>query len=136
MIKVLKIEEKTGKDGKAYYRVELEGQEFPLFVSAKPEWEVGKEYDIKIKRKVDAEGKQKDYYVEDKPFKASGFKPKARSPEEIHSIEAQVAIKEVGECWRVKTIGDNNPMVIAYQWWILDKLGAKVEEKKNEGGRQ
>ena len=49
------------------------------------------------------------------------------------SIEAQVAIKEIGECWRADKMKGNDPEVLVYRAWILDKLnhkGVKNEDAK------
>ncbi len=45
-----------------------------------------------------------------------------RSQSTNASIEAQVAIKEVGECWRTDKMKGNEPEVMAYRAWIVDKL--------------
>ena len=46
----------------------------------------------------------------------------SRSGNTNTSIEQQVAIKEVGECWRAGMFQIDEPLVTAYLAWILDKL--------------
>ena len=38
------------------------------------------------------------------------------------SIEQQVAIKEIGECWRVGKFGDDSDEVVAYRLWLLNQI--------------
>jgi len=47
------------------------------------------------------------------------------------SIEQQVAIKEIGECWRAGKFTDSSPEVRAYQAWILDKLNGYLKGGKD-----
>lgn len=47
------------------------------------------------------------------------------------SIEQQVAIKEVGECWRASKFEDTSPEVMAYQAWILDRLNGYLKGGKD-----
>lgn len=46
------------------------------------------------------------------------------------SIEQQVAIKEIGECWRIGKLKDNDPLVVGYLLWLIDRLN--YEEAKSE----
>lgn len=53
------------------------------------------------------------------------------------SIEQQVAIKEIGECWRVGKLGDKDPLVMGYLVWLIDRLNyqeAKSETIKDNKG--
>lgn len=54
------------------------------------------------------------------------------------SIEAQVAIKEVGENWRAGKLEDNSQEVATYKNWIMSKLSnwssmGTVQEELEEG---
>jgi len=53
----------------------------------------------------------------------------ATSPRE-QSIEQQVAIKEIGEDWRAGKLKDNDPLVVGYLIWLIDRLN--FEEAKGE----
>ena len=46
------------------------------------------------------------------------------------SIEAQVAIKEIGEDWRAGILKDDDPLVVGYLIWLIDRLN--YEEVKGE----
>lgn len=48
------------------------------------------------------------------------------SPEQRQSIEAQTAIKEIGECWRAGKFPDGDPLVGLYKGWIQAKLASLV----------
>ena len=51
-----------------------------------------------------------------------------RSPEEAQDIRRQVAIKEIGECWRNGKFTDDSPFVIAYKTWLLSALNIEVSQ--------
>ncbi len=44
------------------------------------------------------------------------------------SIEAQVAIKEIGENWRAGKLKDDDLLVVGYLIWLIDKLNYKEAE--------
>ncbi len=70
-------------------------------------------------------------YVDGKPAidssKRSGYPQKDSA-----SIEAQVAIKEIGECWRVGKFADDSPEVSVYRGWLRIKLGNILLDKAPE----
>ena len=51
-------------------------------------------------------------------------------PAKLDSIETQVAIKEIGECWRTGKLSDGCPLVLGYQVWLLATLSITAEETK------
>jgi len=59
------------------------------------------------------------------------FVKKARQETEDtrgQSIERQVAIKEIGECWRTGKLSDDNPLVYGYLTWLLTTLNIQTKD--------
>ncbi len=98
--------------------------------------------DVKPSGKTDPDGqpyhnrKVTQIYVNGQPVsgakKFGGFQKD--SPEQRASIEAQTAIKEIGECWRSGKFQDTDPEVATYRGWLHAKLGVvlpKPQAKSN-----
>ena len=126
-----------GTVNKPVWKVSLEGQPLPLYVFSKPIWEIGGDYDetkFPFKEKEGKEGKKFLALDVEKPAEKAKWQARStsRSPEEVHSIESQVAAKIASDLWLGDKIKATDPIAISLQWWVLDKLGAKVTEKKEE----
>ena len=78
-----------------------------------------------------------EIYLDGKPVGGEakgGGRQWGRSAEELASIERQVAVKEVGECFRMGKLGDDHPLVAIYLKCLTGWLGVeyKVEKEKTK----
>lgn len=107
-----------------------EGEELDFDVELRITTKDDKKYENWVVTQIYKDGKP---VMEKTAPRRDGGGYRGKLPEETASIERQVAIKEVGECWRAKLLKDNSPEVIVYLAWIADKLsnyGGKNVEKK------
>ncbi len=85
---------------------------------------------VKASDKLDPDGnpyqnrKVTQIYVDGKPVKeAKQFGGGYQRLDNTVSIEAQVAVKEIGECWRSGKLKDDDGLVSVYKGWLAAKLG-------------
>ncbi len=61
-------------------------------------------------------------YVNDKPVMEQERRGGWNRPDNSASIERQVAIKEIGECWRAGKFSDDDKLVTAYKVWLSGRM--------------
>lgn len=84
---------------------------------------------VKASDKLDPDGnpyqnrKVTQIYIDGEPVKQPFSKVGYQRFDNTPSIEAQTAIKEIGECWRAGKLNDKEHLVALYFGWLRDKLG-------------
>ena len=129
------------KDGKVYWRVDLDGMTIPMLVFNKPEFVEGADIP---EDSITLTGKEGNQYYAPKTEARKSYPKRSygKTPEEIASIEVQVAVKLVAEIFVADKLDEfeksTNPLAIGTRKWVKRKLLASdksplVEEAKKMG---